>query len=176
MEEVVNTELNYFLWSFLLGLSLAFLYDLLRAFRKIKTHSVWGLNLQDGIFFLVAGGVLFWTAYIKNGGQLRWQGQMGTIGAIGIYYMIVKNRVRNILTICYGGLIRLWITLVKIVLLPVGLVYRLLRRPILVIGWYSKKTVHRAGSLLRIQKVRRKIYRRCSVRNRRGRREKTVDK
>ena len=157
MELTFGVKVGYFLWSLLLGGGLSLLYDILRSGRRMSKNSTFRVNLEDGLFFLLAGGLLFLVAFDKNGGQLRWQGFLGTGLGIGIYYALFRNYVVNFLVWAYQLVIRVMLWLLQLVLLPVRLVYKLLAKPFWVIAWYSKQSMRKAGRILKTKQRRREL-------------------
>lgn len=160
MEVTYGVNLGYFLWSFLLGGGLSLIYDILRSGRRITKNSVFRVNLEDGLFFLLAGGLLFLVAFDKNGGQLRWQGFLGTGLGIGIYYLMFRDRIVTLLVWMYQVIMSVFLWLVRILLFPVRLVYKILAKPFLLIVWYSKKSITKAGGILRTKQRKQQIRKR----------------
>ncbi len=158
MEVTFGVKLEYFLWSLLLGGGLSLVYDILRSGRRMGKNSIFRVNLEDGLFFLLAGGLLFVVAFDKNGGQLRWQGFLGTGLGIGSYYALFRNHVVNLLVWGYQLVIRIALWLLKLVLLPVRLIYKLLAKPFWVIAWYSKQSVRKAGGILKTKRRKRELH------------------
>ena len=157
MEATFGVKLGYFLWSLALGGGLAFVYDVLRSGRRIAKNSVLRVNLEDLLFFLLAGALLFFLAYDKNGGRLRWQGFLGTISGVSIYYLIFRDRIVRAMVWSSQALMTLVLWVVKILLFPVRIVYRILAKPFLVIGWYSKKGASKAGGIIKTKRQQMRL-------------------
>ncbi len=161
MEMKFGITVSYFLWSLALGGIMAFLYDLLRMTRRMISTSVFGVNLEDICFFLLGGLLLFWTAYDKNGGQLRWQGFFGAILGFGFYRAVLKDRLVKVLVWCNKGLIEAFLWVFRVLLFPVRVVYKMLAKPFLVIGWYSRERVRRVNGIFRASREQKKIREKC---------------
>ncbi|MEE1013352.1 MAG: spore cortex biosynthesis protein YabQ [Clostridia bacterium] len=157
MEATFGVKLGYFLWSLALGGGLAFVYDVLRSGRRIAKNSVIRVNLEDMVFFLLAGVLLFFLAYDKNGGRLRWQGFLGTVLGVSIYYLIFRDSVVRAMVWVSQALMTLVLWLVKIFLFPVCIVYRILAKPFLIIGWYSKKGASKAGGIIKTKRQQMRL-------------------
>lgn len=69
--EMISTQLQYFLASFLYGIFLFFLYDWLRIFRKIVPHARVADAIEDILFWLAASIFVFQMIFNKNNGILR---------------------------------------------------------------------------------------------------------
>ena len=141
MEVAYGVHISYFLWSLALGGGLSLVYDLLRSGRRIKKSSVLRVNLEDILFFLLAGAMLFLVAYDKNGGRLRWQGFLGTALGGGVYYLVFRDRVVMLTVWMVQGVLEVVFWLIRTLLFPVRMVYRALAKPFLVITWYSRKSI-----------------------------------
>ena len=152
MEITFGVYLEYFFWSFALGAGLAFVYDGLRATRRMTRGSAWRVNLEDSLFFLLSGGLLFLIAFDKNAGQLRWQGFLGTFLGAGGYYLLFHNYVVFGMVWLTEGLIRIFVWLIRVLLVPVQAVYRILAKPFYVVVWYSRKKASRAKGALRAKR------------------------
>ena len=161
MEVTFGVTLSYFLWSMLVGGVLALIYDVFRTLRRISRTSVLGVNLEDVLFFLFAGALLFWMAYSKNSGRLRWQGFLGTALGLAVYRILIKDRLVNALVYLYGVLVRILTWILKAILLPVKIIYRILAKPFIVIGWYSHRGVSRASGAIKLKREKHRIKVKC---------------
>ena len=77
MEMYYKIDIGYFLWSLLLGVVMAVGYDVIRAFRKIVKNSTFSVNFADIIFIIISAFLIFFLAFDKNKGELRWYGLTG---------------------------------------------------------------------------------------------------
>lgn len=157
MEIQYGVSMDYFLWSAALGGGLALVYDMLRAFRRVARAGTAAVVLGDILWFLLAGAALFWLAYAKNGGRLRWQGILGTASGVGLYRLVLRDwvvwlLVRGIRLLNWAAF---WI--LRAALFPVRLVYKALKRPFLVVGWYSRQGVRRVGGALAARAGKRRL-------------------
>ncbi len=157
MEVKLGATVSYFLWSFFAGVLLALLYDCFRSSRRIFRTSVLGVTFEDVLFFLIAGGVLFVTAFYKNGGRLRFQGFGGVIFGFLLYRRLMKDRIVRMMVWIYQKAVCLFIFILKIILFPLRMVSKVLSKPFLVIGWYSKQGVKRAERVFRTIKARQNL-------------------
>lgn len=149
MKVTFGVDLGYFLWSLVLGAVLALLYDVLRSGRRLVPGSVLRVNLEDVFFVLFAGVLFFFIAYDKNGGCLRIQGFLGTgIGIFG-YYVVFRDRMVRGMVWVSQLVMQVFCWVLRVVLLPVRVVFRLLSKPFLVIAWYSKKSMDKVESVKR---------------------------
>ncbi|MBE5040253.1 spore cortex biosynthesis protein YabQ [Ructibacterium gallinarum] len=161
MELSYHIGIAYFLWSLLAGSVLALLYDVLRAVRKMAGGSGFSVNTEDILFFLFAGIILFWMAFYKNGGQLRWQGFLGTVAGFIIYRCIFRDFITNAMIRFCGIFINILTWILKMVLLPLRLVYRIIKKPFVVVGWYTRQSAQKAEGAMRLRFERRKMRKKC---------------
>lgn len=161
MEMYYGIDIGYFLWSLLLGIVMAVAYDILRVFRKIIKNSTFAVNVEDIIFLSLSAGLIFLLAYDKNNGQLRWQGFIGVgIGFIS-YRCIFKSKVVKLFLLFYESIMKLTIFMVNIVLFPVRIAYKLLSKPIYIIGWYTSKGVNKAKMVIKTKERRAFLNNKC---------------
>ncbi|MBQ2615036.1 MAG: hypothetical protein IJB80_06920 [Clostridia bacterium] len=184
MKITFGVDLGYFLWSLVLGAALALLYDMLRSGRRLVPGSVLRVNLEDLFFVLLSGVLLFFVAYDKNGGCLRIQGFLGTaLGILGYYFVFRDRMVRGMVWLSQL-VIQLFCWVLRVLSLPVRVVFRLLSKPFLVIAWYSKKSIHKVENArkrrqkmkelrARSQKAERENQKRQKAEERRKRKKKS---
>lgn len=157
MELEVGIRPTYFFWSLLLGGILSFIYDILRSGRRFGKASVLRVNLEDGIFFLAGGFLLFLLAFDKNGGRLRWHGVWGCGLGVGIYYLIFRNRMVCFLVRLHEIFLRICLRVLRVVLFPFRAVRQILSKPFLLIAWYSKKSMEKAEAARKVSQSKRQI-------------------
>ena len=63
MSELVVAELMLLLRALKLGIWIAVVYDLLRIFRRIITHNVWAIGVEDGLYWCYVGTEFFKLLY-----------------------------------------------------------------------------------------------------------------
>lgn len=151
MEVTFGVDAVYFLWSLGVGGLLAFVYDVLRATRRMTTVKDLVVTLEDFFYALFTGVILFLTAYGKNEGELRWHGILGTVSGFFLYKLLFRNIVVNLLVKTYDLLVLVVVHALKIVLFPLRMLYKLLKKPFVVVGWYSKQGAGRAARRIKVQ-------------------------
>ncbi len=157
MYDTVQSEAVFFLACTAAGAITAFLYDLVRISRRLVRISDWAVNGQDILFFALAAVILFHTAFTKNGGEVRLQGFFG--GALGIfgYVFLVRNRFVNLGTTVAKWAIKSLLFVLKIVLFPIRILLRAVRKPVRIIAWYTGRALKRARRVAKCQAERAKI-------------------
>lgn len=130
----------YFIWSFVLGLGLAFIYDLLRLSRRvIKTNDL-VINIQDIIFLILSGVGAACIAYAVNNGQMRVYALLGTVLGFTVYRMIFKMRIVSLFEVLLSATGRLLMFVGKILLMPIRFAVRVIGKPVFVtLGSLTRK-------------------------------------
>lgn len=90
--DIIVHQLQYFLASFLWGVLLFFLYDLLRILRKLIPHGLSAVFLEDLLFWLVASLFVFRMVFEKNSGILRLFFVFAFVAGLYVYFLLAGNR------------------------------------------------------------------------------------
>ncbi len=85
MNELVIWELCYVGECLLLGAGLMFLYDVLRVMRIAIPHSIVVISIEDVLYWIVAGLLMFMLLYKEDAGSIRWFAVALTVGGMLIY-------------------------------------------------------------------------------------------
>lgn len=157
MYNSVPVETGFFLASVVGGLVAAFLYDLLRISRKVADPCDAVVNVEDILFMAVAAGLVFVTAYLKNNGEMRWQGFIGFGVGGGLYAFVVKNRILNLGTFLIGVLVKVAEKIIRILTFPFVLIFRIFKKPVNFVMWYTGCGVKRAKRIAGISKSKLRI-------------------
>ena len=130
----------YFIWSFVLGLGLAFIYDLLRLSRRvIKTNDL-VINIPDIVFLILSGLGAACTAYAVNNGQMRAYALLGTVLGFTAYRMIFKMRIVSLFEGLLNAAGRAVLFVCRILLMPVRFAVRVIGKPVFVtLGSLTRK-------------------------------------
>ena len=97
---------------------------------------------------------MFYVAYLKNSGEIRWQGVIGCGTGIGAYVIVVKNRLLNVSTAVIKWLVKVIEKVIKVVLFPLKLIFKIFKKPISVVAWYTGNGARRVGRLAKRSKER----------------------
>ena len=103
MNGLVMWELGYVGKCLLLGAGLMFLYDILRIARIVIPHSIAVLSIEDIIYWMIAGVLMFLLLYKEDAGSIRWFAVALT--ALG---MIVYNFAVSRFTVPFIGKVLRW--------------------------------------------------------------------
>ncbi len=149
MYNSVPMEAGFFAVSCIAGVAAAFIYDLLRVSRRILGPGDGIVNLEDILFLAVSALIMFGAAYIKNSGEVRLQGFLGFGIGAGLYAAVVKNRFLNVSTVIIKWLVKMTEKIIKVLLFPIKIIFKIFKRPVSVVVWYTGCGVRRAKRLVR---------------------------
>lgn len=125
LELAVYDQLWLFLYSCILGLCLAALYDVFRIARiAIKTNAII-LFLEDVLYFTICAIATSAFLIIQNQGKIRWFPIFGEFVGFIIYYFTIGKLVMKISTIIINAIKSLFKLLFKVFISPFIYIYRL---------------------------------------------------
>lgn len=150
MSHDIVQEVTFLLHSILLGIVITFAYDWILILRKLFRHGGFLTSLEDFLYWLVCGLVVFYVLYRENSGVLRWFAVAGAALGMLFYKAVVKNRFTNVMSTYIHKMMCFIFRLIQIVLKPVKCLFFAARR--FVRFWLSK-----------LKKVREFIKKRLTV-------------
>ena len=80
----------FLLHSFLLGVGMAFLYDILRILRRVFAHSTSMVSLEDLAFWIHCAGKVFLLMFHESNGNLRWFAVLGALAGMYLYHRTIS--------------------------------------------------------------------------------------
>lgn len=72
MNELIAWELQYVLECFCLGAGLMLAYSFLQMLRRIIRHSYIVVSIEDILYWIMAGCMMFSLLYKEDAGNIRW--------------------------------------------------------------------------------------------------------
>lgn len=84
-------ESLFMLYSFLMGIFITFVYDLLRILRRVIPHNLFWISLEDLVFWGFCAVEVFLLMYHVSNGTLRWFAVLGALGGIIIYNRTISR-------------------------------------------------------------------------------------
>lgn len=78
--------------SFLLGILLFVLYDVIRIFRRILPRGIVLVSVEDFLFWFFAGSAVFVLLYRENDGALRFYVLGGMLAGALLYYLCISRK------------------------------------------------------------------------------------
>ena len=92
MAWLIYDEVKLFGICFVLGMILAFIYDLFRIFRMLIRHSDFLVDLEDLIYWLITAWMVFQTLFQYNQGALRGYAFLGMFLGV-LFYALTISRI-----------------------------------------------------------------------------------
>lgn len=123
----------FVLHSFLMGIQIAAVYDVLRILRRVISHRASLVALEDVLFWIGTAVEVFLLLYRENNGQLRWYTVLAAglglflyerlLGRYGVSLISgLLNRLKNLLRKVFRKIFRIF----KIGLTNLGKLYKMI--------------------------------------------------
>lgn len=97
MSEGILFELQFFFRAFVWGIFMMSLYDLIRIFRRLIRHGTAAIAVEDLLYWLVCGVLIFRMLYVENSGAVRGFAIAAVVLGMLLYLQFSKllNKVRK---------------------------------------------------------------------------------
>ncbi len=153
MTSVIFKEINFFMISIAWGGLILILYDVLRIFRNLIKHSIVVSTIEDIIYWIICGFLVFQMMYKHNNGIIRAFSILGMLIGMIIYRYLFSDIIvesLSLLLIKIKNLIYLVISrLLKPLLWIKGLITKTIGKKVGILLGKSKKVVKKAINLLK---------------------------
>ncbi len=163
MQDGTFFEIRFLLAVYLSGMLCGFVYDFLRARRKLLNLGNIYVNIEDIIYCLFTGIIFLIVTFFLNNAQIRLSGFLGLFVGEFTYFFILRNRMRNFLVFVFGKIFKILLFTLKILLLPIILLNRLLKRPVGIVVWYAGGKIKIAKS--KFSTIKNLAKNRCKIAN-----------
>ena len=91
MEQGITEQLEFLSAVFCSGILFGFLYDILRAKRRLFKASGVFVNFEDILFCLICGSILLLVIFYLNSADVRISAFIGAGAGAFLYFYILKN-------------------------------------------------------------------------------------
>lgn len=98
MNQGITIELQFFMISILWGAIILLAYDQLRIIRRVISHNILFITLEDLIFWILASIFIFAMIYEKNSGTIRGFSIMGMGIGMVLYHYILSDRIVQLIS------------------------------------------------------------------------------
>jgi len=133
-------------WLFLstvaVGAIIGLLYDLFRIFRRVATHSVWVVQLEDFLFWIFATGAMFYFMLNRNYGEIRLFSIIGAACGVALYFATVSQVVLKVSVTVINFIKRVIIAAVRIIIFPLRLIYNFFAPVVKKVSAKGRKNLH----------------------------------
>lgn len=126
----LHAQARLFLLTVLLGGGMGLVYDGLRVFRHALPHKSFWVQLEDGLFWLIAVFLVFGVMLRASSGEIRFFSVFGLFGGMGLYFLTLSRLVLSV-SDCIIRLVK-YITILffRIVFTPFWLIFLPFRKPL----------------------------------------------
>lgn len=115
------------LHSFLFGIFLTWFYDLFRILRRVISHGIFWISVEDMIFWISASLGIFLLLYYENNGAFRWFAVFGAGAGMFLYKKTVSEWWVRIVSGLICCILRIAGMILKTLFAPVRIVGRKVR-------------------------------------------------
>lgn len=125
--KAINLELRFFLASVLWGIILLVIYDGVRVLRRIVKHTKAAEWLEDILFWVVSGCLIFRMMYEMNDGRIRSFSILGVTLGMVLYHYSVSSFLVKKMSQGIRGLIHIIKTVITFLMKPLAFVIKRLK-------------------------------------------------
>ena len=84
-------EKTFLFNSFLLGIYITFVYDIIRILRRVFRHGNFWLSVEDLAFWIFCGAEVFLLMHRESNGILRWYAVVGALLGMLLYRKLISR-------------------------------------------------------------------------------------
>lgn len=81
----------FLLYALRMGIFITFLYDNLRAVRRVIPHNLFWISLEDLVFWIYCASQVFLLMYHESNGTLRWFAVLGALVGMMLYMKLISR-------------------------------------------------------------------------------------
>lgn len=118
MSQNIINEAYFFGCCVLTGITVIFMYDVLRIFRRIIIHGVIAIGIEDFIYWVGSSFFVFHIIYIRNDGVLRGFAILAIVLGMLMYNLTISNLLVKYISMILNKII-------KIVTAPIKWIYKI---------------------------------------------------
>jgi hypothetical protein len=118
MSQNIINEAYFFGCCVLTGITVIFMYDVLRIFRRIIIHGVIAIGIEDLIYWVGSSFFVFHIIYIRNDGVLRGFAILAIVLGMLMYNLTISNLLVKYISMILNKII-------KIVTAPIKWIYKI---------------------------------------------------
>lgn len=148
MSPDIVIELYFLLHSFLTGVLITVLYDVLRILRRVIPHNILAVSLEDLFYWIVCSLLIFAMLIQENNGVLRWFAVAGAMTGMFLYKKTLGFLLVKYVSLLLNSLLHLVGSIFGVIIKPLYLVKRR-------IMWERKKAPKRLK--MGIRRVKKKL-------------------
>ena len=135
----LHAQAQLFLLTILLGGGMGLVYDGLRVFRHALPHKPFWVQLEDGVFWLIAVFLVFGVMLHASSGEIRFFSIFGLFGGMGLYFLTLSRLVIAVSDRIIRLVKYMAVLFFRIVATPFRLVWLPFRKPLKKIRGFCAK-------------------------------------
>lgn len=135
----VNDQVITFAIAIAIGMSLGVLYDIIRIFRRTIKHSNIIINIEDFMYWVMFGIVVFLVLYSKNYGQIRFFCIIGIALGILIYFLLLSHYIIVVSVKVIDIIKKILLLFFRIIFTPIKILVKIIITPFILFGRLMKK-------------------------------------
>lgn len=116
---IVTTQGDVFLISMIYGAALSLIYDMIRSFRRVVSHSNFVIAVEDFLYWIFWACAIISMIYTYNNGDLRSYVILGLILGACLYYLLFSRLILFLLTFILKKISRFLHFILSILIKPV---------------------------------------------------------
>lgn len=110
MSQAIMQDNIFLLHAFLMGIGVTFVYDCIRIFRRIVSHNVFWISVEDLLFWFVCAIQVFLLMHEESDGELRWFAVLGALVGMFLYKKTISTPYVKYVSIVLGKVVDFLIT------------------------------------------------------------------
>ncbi|MCD8196248.1 MAG: spore cortex biosynthesis protein YabQ [Lachnospiraceae bacterium] len=132
MSGAILEELRFFALAVLRGVLILIVYDVIRIFRRVVSHGVWAVAVEDLFYWMATALLVFELLYRENDGAVRGYALFAVAAGMLFYHQTVSGWLMEHI----AGILRLFF---GILLAPLRFLLRKIRKFLKLTGRFHKK-------------------------------------
>ncbi|WHH57615.1 spore cortex biosynthesis protein YabQ [Petroclostridium sp. X23] len=169
MEVSITNQAYVFLSSVVGGLVVGFVFDIFRILRRVVKTANFITYLEDILFWILVTIIIFTLVFVTNNGELRWFEFLGVILGVIFYNLLLSAYIIGISVSVINVIKKIIVFIVKVLLFPFAIIYKIFRRPCAMLGRFIRKILKKLrrifknsvgealGAFKNIRKVLKKV-------------------
>lgn len=117
-QDIIN-EVMFLFHSFLLGIVITAVYDIFLILRRLISHSLFLISLEDLVFWIACAIGVFYMLYEENNGILRWFAVFGATMGMLAYKKSISPLIIDIMSTIIQRICRILFGILRFILRPV---------------------------------------------------------
>lgn len=141
----------FLLYALQMGIFITFLYDNLRVLRRVISHNLFWISVEDMLFWFYCASRVFLMMYHESNGTLRWFAVLGALTGMMLYMKLVSRHYVHWMSFLLGKVCFVLVKITGFLLRPFIKLFQALQKAI-------KRLLRKGYKLLGRQKKKLTSY------------------